>query len=187
MSEPEQDPGQEREPADGTGGRRTVLITVGSIVVLAVVGLVVYLLVRPDGEDEAAPDVPTVSGEAPPETTSAQAPPSAPVSSGGGEVTAPPPPPADEQVAAARTVVDDAISAINSQDVAAMALLACDPAAVGQPEDLQAGITAVLAENPEITGDKATAQVQLSIEGGGAPTVVPLPLEKRADGTWCVP
>jgi hypothetical protein len=168
------------------GRNRTLLIVAGSVVVLAVIGLVVFLVTGSDSEESADPGVPTISGEAPPPASSQQTVPSEPVVSGSGEVPGPPPP-ENEEVAAARTTVEDAISAINTQNVDAMEQLACDPEAVGQPEDLQPGVTAVLTENPEVTGDKATAQVQLSIEGATEPTVVPLPLERRDDGTWCVP
>lgn len=175
-----------------TAGRnRNVLIVVASVVVLAaVIGLVVYLVTKPDpGNEEAdGPDVPTISGQAPPTSASAPAPPSGGVATGAASTGVSGPPPArDDEVAAARTVVEDAISAINTQDVGAMAKLACDPGSVGQPEDVQAGVTAELTGNPRVEGDKATAQVRLTIEGAGEPTVVPLPLEKRADGSWCVP
>lgn len=169
-----------------------MLVTVSAVVLLVVAGLTVFLLTRPadddQREDTAEPNVPTISEQS--ETTSATvpAPPTGGVATGGGETAVPgPPPPTDDQVASARTVVDNAIAAINAQDVEAMAALACDPAAVGQPEDVQPGVTAALAENPKIEGDKATAQVRLTIEGAPEPTVVPLPLEKRADGSWCVP
>jgi hypothetical protein len=169
--------------------KRTVLVVAGSVVVLLVVGLVVFLLTRPaDEENTAEPDVPTISDQAPPTSASVPAPPSGGVATGGGStgVTGPPQP-KEPEVAKARTVVDNAISAINSQNYEAMAKLACDPASVGQPEDAPRGVTAELAENPKIEGGKATAQIRLTIEGGGEPTVVPLPLERRADGTWCVP
>jgi hypothetical protein len=173
------------------GKNRTVLVVVASVVVLAaVIGLVVYLVTRPDGgaSEAAEPNVPTISGAAPSRSVSVPAPPSGGVATGAASTGVPgPPPPPNNEVAKARTVVEDAISAINTQDVDAMAELACDPAAVGQPEDVQAGVTAELTENPQVDGDKATAQVRLTIEGAGEPTVVPLPLEKRADGTWCVP
>ncbi|GAB3443666.1 hypothetical protein GCM10027436_30930 [Actinophytocola sediminis] len=164
-------------------------MAIGAVVVLAAAGLTVFLLTRPaDEQDAAGPTVPTISGRVPATSASAPAPPSGGVATGGGSTAVPgPPPPADDQTAAARTVVEGAISAINTQDVASMAELACDPAAVGQPEDVQQGVTAELIENPKVEGDKATAQVRLTIEGAGEPQVVPLPLEKRADGTWCVP
>lgn len=187
MTAPEPPEESGTEPA---GRNRTVLIVAGSVVVLAVIGLVVFLLTRPDGEEETAePDVPAISGQGQPTTSaSVPAPPSGGVATGAASTGVPgPPPPPDDEVAAARTVVEDAISAINSQNVDAMAQLACDPAAVGQPEDVQPGVTAELVENPQVDGDKATAQVRLTIEGAGEPTVVPLPLERRADGTWCVP
>ncbi|OLF18091.1 hypothetical protein [Actinophytocola xanthii] len=181
---------REESPAEAGGERkRTLMVVVGSVVALAVVGLVVFLLVRPDAEEESAdPGVPTISGEAPAQSVSRKAPPSAPVSSDTVAVSVPPPPPppANPEQAQVRTVVDDAIAAINSQDIGAMARIACDPETTGQPEDLLPGVTAVLAGNPEISGDTATAQVRLSIDGATT-TVVPIPLEKRADGTWCVP
>jgi hypothetical protein len=177
----------EDSSAENAGDRkRTLMLVAGAVVVLAVVGLVVFLLVRPAPEEESAdPGVPSISGEAPDGSVARNAPPSAPVSSATVRVSAPPPPP-DPVQAEVRTVVDDAIEAINTQDVTAMARLACDPETTGQPEDLLPGVNAVLTENPQVNGNTATAQVQLSIEGT-TPTVVPIPLQKRADGTWCVP
>jgi type IV secretory pathway VirB10-like protein len=165
---------------------RLVLITIGAVVVLAVVGVVVYLLTQPDSDEASNPDVPTISDEAPP--PSPQSPPSVsdpPAGNATGEVTAPPPPD-DDQQAAARTVAEDAIDAINTQNVDAMSQLACDPDSVGQAEDLTPGVTARLRENPTINGDEATVQLELLIEGI-EPTVVDLTLEKRQDGSWCVP
>lgn len=175
-----------------TGRRRVVLVTAAAVALLVVAGLTVFLLTRPADEapEDTAQDPPVPTISEPPESTpvSVPAPPTGGVATGGGATAVPgPPPPTDEQVASAREVIDQAIAAINSQDVAAMAALACDPAAVGQPEDVQPGVTAELAENPKIEGDKATAQVKLTIEGAPEPTVVPLPLQKRDDGSWCVP
>lgn len=190
MTDPEPPEESGTEPSNEPSGRnRTVLVAVGAVVVLAVVGLVVFLLTRPDGEEETAePNVPSISGQAPPTSTSEPAPPSGGAATGEASTDVPgPPPPENDEVAEARTVVEDALAAINTQNVEAMAQLACDPATVGQPEDVQPGVTAELVENPQVEGDKATARVRLTIEGAGEPTVVPLPLEKRADGTWCVP
>jgi hypothetical protein len=88
-------------------------------------------------------------------------------------------------VAAARTTAEDAADAINERDIAAMKQLSCDPASVGSAEAFPPGATARLTGSPEITGDRATAQIELSISGS-EPTVVPLPLEKHG-GRWCVP
>ncbi|HEY0448086.1 hypothetical protein [Actinophytocola sp.] len=174
---PEQDP-----PEDKASKRGAVVAVVGAVVVLAVVGLVVYLLVKPgDGSDNANPDLPTISDTAPPGSP-------APTSEPGGKqpsTVVPVPPPADQNVAAARTVAEHAAAAIESRDISAMQQLACDPNAVGTVEEFPPDATARLVENPQISGNKATAQVELTIDGS-EPTVVPLPLEKRGDG-WCVP
>ncbi|MGH3881044.1 MAG: hypothetical protein ACRDSK_28810, partial [Actinophytocola sp.] len=88
-------------------------------------------------------------------------------------------------VAAARTAAEQAATAISARDVDAMRKLSCDPSTVGSVEEFPPDATARLAEPPQITGDKATAQIELSIDGS-EPTVVPLPMEKRG-GKWCVP
>jgi hypothetical protein len=88
-------------------------------------------------------------------------------------------------VAAARSAAEQATTAINERDVAAMKQLSCDPSTVGSVDAFPPQATARLAQNPEVTGDKATAQIELSISGS-EPTIVPLPMEKR-DGKWCVP
>ncbi|HEX2131425.1 MAG TPA: hypothetical protein VHH15_07670 [Actinophytocola sp.] len=168
-----------------TGRRRMVTITVGAVVVLAVVGVVVYLLTRPDSEEATGPDVPTISNEAPPsDPPPAPSVSNPPAGKATGEVSVPPP--ADDEQAAARTVAEDAIDAINTQNLDAMTELACDPNAVGQAEDLTSGVTATLRENPTINGDEAKVQLELDIEGL-EPQVVDLTLEKRQDGSWCVP
>jgi hypothetical protein len=88
-------------------------------------------------------------------------------------------------VAAARTTAEQAASAINARDVGAMRKLSCDPSTIGSVDAFPPEATARLAENPQITGDKATAQLELSISGS-EPTTVPLPMERRG-GQWCVP
>lgn len=177
-----QDP-PEQDPAEKPRSKRgAVVATVAAVVVLAVVGLVVYLLVRP-GEDnnDADPSRPTITGSAPP---GSQVPTSEPGGAQPGPLTTPPPP-TDENVAAARSVAEDAAAAIESRDITAMSALACDPDAVGTVEEFPPEATARLVENPQISGDKATAQVELTI-AGSEPTVVPLPLERHGD-RWCVP
>ncbi|MCT2583602.1 hypothetical protein [Actinophytocola gossypii] len=186
MTDPEADHGTDPQTDPETGRNRLVLITIGAVVVLTVVGVVVYLLTQSDSDEASNPEVPTISGEAPPPPE--QAPPSVsdpPAGNATGAVTAPPPPD-DDQQAAARTVAEDAINAINTQDVDAMSELACDPDSVGQAEDLTPGVTAALRDNPTIDGDEATVPLELRIEGI-EPTFVDLTLEKRQDGSWCVP
>ncbi|MPZ79350.1 MAG: hypothetical protein GEV28_02725 [Actinophytocola sp.] len=182
MTDTNEDPGTNQDPPEKPASRRgAVVAIVAAVVVLAVVGLVVYLLVKPGDDDNADPNLPTITGSAPPSSE-------APTPEPGGEQPGPlttPPPPADENVAAARTVAEEAAAAIESRDVSAMEELACDPSAVGTVEEFPPEATARLVENPQITGDKATAQVELTI-AGSEPTVVPLPLEKRG-GKWCVP
>jgi type IV secretory pathway VirB10-like protein len=166
-------------------GRRTmIMIVAAAVVVLVAIGVGVYL-VATSGEDDVAadPGTPTITGSAAPEPPASTPPPSEPPASPAPS-KAPPPAP-DKNVAAARTAAEQAADAINERDVDAMQQLSCDPAAVGSVEEFPPEATARLTENPQITGDKATAQIELSISGS-EPTVVPLPMEKR-NGKWCVP
>lgn len=172
-----------QDPTHPASRRWIVVTVVAAVAVLAAVGVLVYLLTSGDDEDLADPDQPTITGSAPPTSPLPTAPseePSTPLSTPTTQ-----PPPANENVAAARTVAERAAAAIQSRDVGAMEQLACDPNTVGTVEDFPPEASARLVGNPEITGDKATAQVELTIEGS-QPTVVPLPLENH-DGTWCVP
>jgi hypothetical protein len=172
------------ETTGGDGRRTTIMIVVAALVVLAAVGLGVYLIVG-SGDDggTADPAPPEITGSTQPEAPSSSPPPEqSPPASPPAQT---PVPPADKNVAAVRTAAEGAAEAINRRDVNAMKQLSCDPAAVGSVEEFPPEATARLTENPQITGDKATAQIELSISGS-EPTVVPLPLERRG-GKWCVP
>lgn len=169
---------------DRSGRRTTIMIVAAAVVVLVAIGVGIYLVAMSGEEDVAAdPAQPTITGASPTRPPSSAPLPSRPVSSP--PATKTPPKPADRNVAAARTAAEQAATAINERDIEAMKQLSCDPSTVGSVEAFPPEATARLAENPQITGDKATAQIELSISGS-EPTVVPLPMEKRG-GKWCVP
>jgi type IV secretory pathway VirB10-like protein len=189
---PEQEPRPEStEPAapgteqDRSGKRTTMMIVAAAVVVLVAIGVGIYL-VATSGEDDVAadPPPPKITGVSPTPPPSSAPLPSRPASSPPA-ATKPPAKPADKNVAAARSAAEQAATAINERDIDAMKQLSCDPSTVGSAEAFPPEATARLAENPQITGDKATAQIELSISGS-EPTVVPLPMEKR-NGKWCVP
>lgn len=168
---------------DGTSWRTTIMIVAAAVVVLLAIGVGIYLVAMSGEEDVAAdPAPPTITGVSP-----TLPPSSAPLSSrpASSPPAAKPPKPADKNVAAARSAAEQAATAINERDLDAMKQLSCDPSTVGSVDAFPPQATARLAENPQITGDKATAQIELSISGS-EPTVVPLPMEKRG-GKWCVP
>lgn len=170
------------EKADGGSGQRSrILIMVAAVVVLAVLAVGIYLMTSV-GEDDTAndPGQPTITDAAPPEKPADEPGSEPPASS-----PATPKKPTDPNVAEARGAAEQAATAINERDVDAMKKLSCDPSTVGSVDSFPPEATARLADNPKITGDKATAQLELSIQGS-EPTVVPLPMEKR-DGKWCVP
>jgi hypothetical protein len=174
----------------GEGGRRaTILIVVAAAVVLAAIGVGIYLVATSGGKDVAEdPAQPTITDPPQPQVpTSRPEPSSPPVSPPPPSSASAPPPakPANKNVAAVRSAAEQAATAINKRDAAAMRQLSCDPAANGTVDAFPPGATARLTENPQITGNKATAQIELSI-AGSEPAVVPLPLEKRG-GKWCVP
>lgn len=186
--EPEQEPAgdAEQQTEDRAGRRNTILIVAAAVLVLAAIGLGIYLVATSGDENVADdPDQPSITGSSQPEEPPASGPPSDPPAESSPADEPKPPPPANENVAAARTAAEQATTAINERDVAAMRKLSCDPSTVGSVEAFPPEATARLTANPQITGDKATAQVELSISGS-EPTVVPLPMEKRG-GKWCVP
>jgi type IV secretory pathway VirB10-like protein len=169
--------------------RSTLLILAAAVVVLAAIGVGIYL-VASSGDDDVAndPDQPTITDVKPSDQPSEPplSDPATPAASA--TLTGPTkrvPPPANPNVAAARTTAEQATTAINKRDVAAMKKLSCDPSTIGSVEAFPPEATARLAQNPQLTGDKATAQIELSISGS-EPTTVPLQLEKRG-GKWCVP
>ena len=183
---PESDEPAANQEKDGVGRRTTILIVAAAVLVLAAIGVGIYLVAN-SGDDAVAddPSQPTITGSTQPEPPSS-APPTEPSPPPSTPATSAAPPPApNKNVAAARTAAEQAASAISKRDVNAMRELSCDPSTVGSVEEFPPEATARLAEPPQITGDKATAQIELSIDGS-EPTVVPLPMEKRG-GKWCVP
>ena len=169
---------------DGAGRRTTLMIVAAAVVVLLAIGVGVYLVATSGEKDVTAdPAPPKITGVSPTEPPSSSPLESRPASSP--PATKPPSKPADKNVAAARTTAESAASAINERDIDAMKQLSCDPSTVGSVDAFPPEATARLAQNPQITGDKATAQIELSISGS-EPTVVPLLMEKRG-GKWCVP
>lgn len=187
--EPEREPAgdpAEHATEDGASRRSTVLIIAAAVVVLAAIGLGVYLIATAGDEDAAEnPDQPSITGSSQPEPPPVAPPPSDPPGPSSPTAKPGPPQPANENVAAARTTAEQAVSAINERNVAAMRKLSCDPSTIGSVDAFPPEATARLAENPQITGDNATAQLELSISGS-EPTTVPLPMERHG-GTWCVP
>jgi type IV secretory pathway VirB10-like protein len=175
------EPGADGQPASR---RTTVMIVAAAVVVLLAIGVGIYLVATSGEEDVAAdPAPPKITGVSPTEPPSSSPLQSRPASSP--PATKVPPKPADKNVAAVRTAAEQAATAINKRDIDAMKKLSCDPSTVGSVEAFPPEATARLAQNPQISGDKATAQIELSISGS-EPTVVPLPMEKRG-GKWCVP
>jgi type IV secretory pathway VirB10-like protein len=188
--EPEREPAgypEEKAAEDRARRRTTILIVAAAVVVLAAIGLGIYLVATAGDENTADdPDQPSITGSSQPEPPPVSPPPSdPPAPSSPTAADSQPPPPANENVAAARTTAEQAASAINARDVDAMRKLSCDPSTIGSVDAFPPEATARLAENPQITGDKATAQLELSIQGS-EPTLVPMPMEKRG-GKWCVP
>lgn len=166
---------EDQEQQQQTAGRRRVLVIVGAlVVVLVAAGVVTFLLTGDDGQDatggDQQPTIPTM-GEQPGATQ------------GSG---APADPASEADVTAAKGVAEQAAEAFAAGDVEAMTRISCDPADDETPVDVDEDTTAELAGEPVLNGDTGEVQLRISI-GGAEPTLVPLPLEKRADGTWCVP
>ena len=184
--QPEQPAAEDQDQNDQRSGRRsTVLIIAAAVVVLAAIGVGIYLIATSGDENTADPAAPTITDPSQPEPPASTPPPSEPAASSVPPTKKTPPPAADKNVAAARVTAEQATTAINERDAAAMQQLSCDPTVDGSANVFPPEATARLAQNPEVTGNKATAQIELSISGS-EPTVVPLPMEKR-DGRWCVP
>ena len=177
--------GDENDKPERSGRRSTMLIIVAAVVVLAAIGMGIYLIATSGDEDVADPAAPTITDPSQPEPPASTPPPSEPPASSAPPATKTPPPAADKNVAAARVTAEQAATAINERDAAAMKKLSCDQNVDGSANVFPPEATARLAENPQVTGDKATAQIELSISGS-EPTVVPLPMERRG-GRWCVP
>lgn len=171
------------EEAEPTTGRRTVmLVSAAAVVVLVLAGVVIYALTSGDdsGGDAQGRDVPTITGSpAPttpePSTGATVAPPATATGATG---------PAGEP-AAAGSVAEEAAAAISSSDVDALNQMACDPSNPATEETFPADAKAKVVGEPQITGDTATVDLELTI-GDSEPAVVPMPLTKK-DGRWCIP
>jgi type IV secretory pathway VirB10-like protein len=186
---PEQETGNDADDRDDArfGRRTTLLIVAAAVVVLAAIGVGIYLIAASGDTDVADPAPPTITESSQPEP-----PPSSEEVSGlptpssaEGTVSKAPKPSGNRNVVAARSTAEQAAQAINARDIDAMKQLSCDPSTVGSVEAFPPEATARLVENPQIEGNKATAQIELSI-AGSEPTLVPLPME-RHNGKWCVP
>jgi hypothetical protein len=166
-----------------------VLVSAAAVVVLALIGVAIYLLVSDDSSDDtAARPVPTIedSGSAG-TTTSTTTPPAGPTSS----LTLPPSTGASTEVTAggadsgdAQSVAEQAASAISSADTSTLSQLSCDPSTAGDEDTFPAGAKAEVVGEPKISGDTATIDVKLTFDGA-EPAVVPMPLTKQ-DGRWCI-
>ena len=168
---------QEKEQEPVRTDRRRVLVIAGVLVVVLVVAGVLTLLLTGDddkpGEDTAG-NQQTTATDTPDPTAEQQ------------ETGAPADPATEAEVTAARGVAEQAAAAFAAGDVEAMTRISCEPADDETPVDVGENTTAELVGEPVLSGDTGEVQLRISV-GGSEPTVVPLPLEKRADGTWCVP
>lgn len=164
--------------SDEKASKRRVLVIAGLVgVVLVVAGVLTLLLTGGDDNTADKPGEDTAGGQ----QTTATEPPTDQSGTG-----APAEPATAAEVTAARGVAEQAAAAFAAGDVAAMTQISCDPEGGGTPVDLGENTTAELVGDPELSGDTGEVQLRISV-GGTEPTVVPLPLQKRADGTWCVP
>jgi hypothetical protein len=171
--EQEQEPVQDQVPAD----RRRVVVIAGILVVVLVVAGVLTLLLTGGDDDNAGED--TAGGNQ--QTTATDTP-----TEDQQETGAPADPATEAEVTAAKGVAEQAAAAFAAGDVEAMTRISCEPADDETPVDVGENTTAELVGEPVLSGDTGEIQLRISV-GGSEPTVVPLPLEKRADGTWCVP
>jgi hypothetical protein len=189
--EPGDEPGtDESTSSEPSGGRRLVLlISVAAVAVLAVIGVVVYQLTSgDDAADEAAGEVPVITGSAVPTSTIPAPPPAGstpPPLTTSSSATSAAPPPEGADAGAAQSVAEQAAAAISGADVATLNQLSCDPTTAGGEETFPADAKAEVVGEPKIDGDTATIDVQLTLEGA-EPTVVPMPLTWQ-DNRWCIP
>jgi hypothetical protein len=149
---------------------------------LSGIGVGVYLLVRPDPQEEAAPEPtqPTPTGPpttAPPPTTppGTTTRPGGPATGTGSTVIERPPDTSGDLQAVAR----DYVAAVNDRDEAEATGLTCDRAEPGTLFSVAEGRAVTLVEAEVIEGSVASATVRV----GGEETA--LLLERREDG-WCV-
>lgn len=165
----------------GSSGRKVLLFSVAAVVVVAVAGLVGYLLTRDDSpETTAGPSVPTIEG------------PSAPGGSAPGGST---PEGTPEQSASlaptagdtdeAQSVAEQAATALSSADADTLIELSCDPSAATSDDTLPEDATVEVVGEPVIDGDTAKVTVRVTVPGV-EPAEVPMPLIKQ-DGRWCIP
>lgn len=169
----------EEQSEDQKAGRRRVLVIAGILVAVLVVAGVLTLLLT-GGDDKSDED--TAGGDQQTTATDTLTDPPADQQETGAAAE----PATEADVTAARGVAEQAAAAFAAGDVEAMTRISCDPAGDETPVDVGENTTAELAGDPELSGDTGEVQLRISI-GGSEPTLVPLPLEKRADGTWCVP
>jgi hypothetical protein len=158
------------------GTRAIAIVAAIALVVLAGVGVGIYLLTKGD-DGPAAAGAPPAGGDttaAPPASTGS-APPSTPGSTGGQAPAA--------EVGNAKVVAEKAIAAINSHNAEQMRLLSCDPEVAGPVDGSPPEARAELVSAPELSGDTATVEVKLTI--GDQSVTTPLPLRK-VNGNWCV-
>lgn len=184
--EPDEAPAQPASAGPAASRPTALLISIAAVVVLAVVGVVVFLMTG-DGsdEDKAARPVPTIEDSDPP-TGTIPSPPAdgstpPPLSTA---TSAAPPPPAGE-AGEAQAVAEQVATAISDADMATLTQLSCDPSTAGDEDTFPADATAEVVGEPVIEGDTATIEVRLTI-AGAEPTVVPMPLTKQGD-RWCIP
>jgi flagellar basal body-associated protein FliL len=174
------------DETERSAGRGKVLaVSIASVVVLVVAGVVIYLLTSGDDSDDKSADgrdVPTITGSPAPTTPEPSA--------SGGATVAPPATAtgatgAPVEVQDAQSVAEQAATAISGADVAALNKLSCDPGNAATDETFPADAKAEVVGKPKVTGDTATVDLKLTI-GDSEPTTVPMPLTKK-DGRWCVP
>lgn len=159
---------------DQKAGRRRVLVIAGVLVAVLVVAGVLTLLLTGGDEDTAGGDQQNTATDTTPPTGQQE------------ETGAPADTATEADMTAARGVAEQVAAAFAAGDVEAMTRISCDPAGDETPVDIGENTTAELAGEPVLSGDTGEIQLRISV-GGTEPTLVPLPLEKRADGTWCVP
>jgi len=165
--------------------RKVWLFSIAAVVVLIVAGVVIYLVTRDDSTDTASgPGVPTIEGSHQPTSPEGQA---QPPTGATGTITAPPsapaPPPGD--AGDVQSVAEQAATAISNADVETLTQLSCDPSAAGEEDTFPTDAKVEVIGEPQITGDTATINVRVTIEGA-EPAEIPMPLTKR-DGRWCIP
>jgi hypothetical protein len=167
-----------RRVIEALRSRKVVIASVIALLLLAAVGVGVFLLTSDRDSPSASSETVGSSGSAEPAPPSSgtPAPGQPPASPGPG--SGPP-----DEVANAKQVAEQAITAINAHDAEAMTKLSCDPEAIGPAETLPPESRVELVAAPDLTGDAGTAELKLIF--GDQSTSLPLPLRKQ-NGAWCV-